>query len=91
MCFLNQDTDGLKVGVANLITQWVKGPSDGGSQSPCRPAVSHKHNLNMFINAAFHFLLLCSLQLSSAGSAAVYTNTKTIYEYLGNNILFTCF
>ncbi|GAA6227692.1 non-muscle caldesmon-like [Lates japonicus] len=33
-----KDTDGLKVGVANLITQWVKGPSDGGSQSPCRPA-----------------------------------------------------
>ncbi|XP_047451419.1 non-muscle caldesmon [Mugil cephalus] len=34
-----KDTEGLKVGVASLITQWVKGPSDGSSrQSPCRPA-----------------------------------------------------
>ncbi|XP_020490648.1 non-muscle caldesmon isoform X1 [Labrus bergylta] len=32
-----KDTEGLKVGVANRITQWVKGPSDGGRQSPCRP------------------------------------------------------
>lgn len=28
-----KDTDGLKVGVANLITHWVKGPSDSGRQS----------------------------------------------------------
>ncbi|XP_041651568.1 non-muscle caldesmon isoform X2 [Cheilinus undulatus] len=33
-----KETEGLKVGVANRITQWVKGPSDGGRQSPCRPA-----------------------------------------------------
>lgn len=33
-----KDTEGLKVGVANRITQWVKGPTDGGRQSPCRPA-----------------------------------------------------
>lgn len=34
-----KDTDGLKVGVANLITQWVKGPSDSGRQSAAgRPA-----------------------------------------------------
>lgn len=34
-----KDAEGLKVGVANLITQWVKVPSDGNSrQSPCRPA-----------------------------------------------------
>ncbi|XP_026220698.1 non-muscle caldesmon isoform X3 [Anabas testudineus] len=33
-----KDTEGLKVGVANLITQWVKGPSDGSRQSLCRPA-----------------------------------------------------
>ncbi|XP_058501768.1 non-muscle caldesmon isoform X2 [Solea solea] len=34
----SKDTDGIKVGVASLITQWVKGPSDGGRQSPGRPA-----------------------------------------------------
>uniref|UniRef100_A0A8P4K7I3 Lymphocyte specific protein 1 a n=1 Tax=Dicentrarchus labrax TaxID=13489 RepID=A0A8P4K7I3_DICLA len=33
-----KDTEGLKVGVANLITQWVKGPSDGGRLSAGRPA-----------------------------------------------------
>uniref|UniRef100_UPI0037E939D3 non-muscle caldesmon isoform X2 n=1 Tax=Semicossyphus pulcher TaxID=241346 RepID=UPI0037E939D3 len=33
-----KDTEGIKVGVANRITQWVKGPSDGGRQSPGRPA-----------------------------------------------------
>ncbi|XP_071315803.1 non-muscle caldesmon isoform X2 [Trachinotus anak] len=33
-----KDTDGLKVGVANLITQWVKGPSDGSRQLTCKPA-----------------------------------------------------
>ncbi|CAJ1056012.1 non-muscle caldesmon isoform X4 [Xyrichtys novacula] len=32
-----KDTEGLKVGVANRITQWVKG-SDGSRQSPCKPA-----------------------------------------------------
>ncbi|XP_073328968.1 uncharacterized protein lsp1a isoform X2 [Pagrus major] len=32
-----KDTEGLKVGVAGLITQWVKGPSDGSRQSLCRP------------------------------------------------------
>ncbi|KAM9352179.1 uncharacterized protein lsp1a [Symphorus nematophorus] len=32
-----KDTEGLKVGVADLITQWVKGPSDGSRQSPCKP------------------------------------------------------
>ncbi|XP_039988945.1 non-muscle caldesmon isoform X2 [Xiphias gladius] len=32
-----KDADGLKVGVASLITQWVKGPSDGSRQSPCKP------------------------------------------------------
>ncbi|XP_038561433.1 non-muscle caldesmon isoform X2 [Micropterus salmoides] len=33
-----KDTEGLKVGVASLITQWVKGPSDGSRQSLCKPA-----------------------------------------------------
>ncbi|XP_034541084.1 non-muscle caldesmon [Notolabrus celidotus] len=33
-----KDTEVLKVGVAGRITQWVKGPSDGGRQSPCKPA-----------------------------------------------------
>ncbi|XP_023284909.1 non-muscle caldesmon-like isoform X1 [Seriola lalandi dorsalis] len=33
-----KDADGLKVGVASLITQWVKGPSDGSRQSPCKAA-----------------------------------------------------
>ncbi|XP_028285668.1 non-muscle caldesmon isoform X3 [Parambassis ranga] len=34
-----QDAESLKVGVASLINQWVKGPSDGGSrQSACRGA-----------------------------------------------------
>ncbi|XP_075946141.1 uncharacterized protein lsp1a [Anarhichas minor] len=32
-----KDAEGLKVGVANRITQWVKGPSDGSRQSACRP------------------------------------------------------
>ncbi|XP_059191213.1 non-muscle caldesmon [Centropristis striata] len=32
-----KDTEGLKVGVANRITQWVKGPSDS-RQSLCKPA-----------------------------------------------------
>ncbi|XP_042266918.1 non-muscle caldesmon isoform X2 [Thunnus maccoyii] len=33
-----KDTEGLKVGVASLITQWVKGPTDGSRQSPAKPA-----------------------------------------------------
>ncbi|KAM9377624.1 uncharacterized protein lsp1a [Pholidichthys leucotaenia] len=33
-----KDVEGLKVGVANLITQFVKGPSDGGKQLSGRPA-----------------------------------------------------
>ncbi|XP_028285670.1 non-muscle caldesmon isoform X5 [Parambassis ranga] len=34
-----KDAESLKVGVASLINQWVKGPSDGGSrQSACRGA-----------------------------------------------------
>ncbi|KAM7397290.1 hypothetical protein PAMP_020274 [Pampus punctatissimus] len=33
-----KDTEGLKVGVASLITQWVKGPTDGSRQSPGKPA-----------------------------------------------------
>ncbi|XP_029009515.1 non-muscle caldesmon isoform X2 [Betta splendens] len=33
-----KDAEGLKVGVAGLITQWVKGPSDTGRQPLCRPA-----------------------------------------------------
>ncbi|KAM9754341.1 uncharacterized protein lsp1a isoform 2-T3 [Menidia menidia] len=33
-----KDTEGLKVGVASLITNWVKGSSDaGGKQLNCRP------------------------------------------------------
>ncbi|XP_068169602.1 non-muscle caldesmon isoform X2 [Antennarius striatus] len=31
-----KDTEALKVGVADLITQWVKGPSDSSRQSPGR-------------------------------------------------------
>ncbi|XP_068595255.1 non-muscle caldesmon [Brachionichthys hirsutus] len=31
-----KDTEALKVGVADLITQWVKGPSDSSRQSPSR-------------------------------------------------------
>ncbi|CAG5958566.1 unnamed protein product [Menidia menidia] len=34
-----KDTEGLKVGVASLITHWVKGSSDaGGKQLNCRPS-----------------------------------------------------
>ncbi|XP_062847117.1 non-muscle caldesmon isoform X2 [Trichomycterus rosablanca] len=34
-----KDTEGIKVGVADLITQWVKGSSDGSSRhSPSRPS-----------------------------------------------------
>ncbi|KAK0153783.1 Non-muscle caldesmon [Merluccius polli] len=34
-----EDTEGLKVGVANLITQWVKGsPDSSGKAPPSRPA-----------------------------------------------------
>ncbi|XP_055011511.1 non-muscle caldesmon isoform X2 [Boleophthalmus pectinirostris] len=32
-----KDTEGLKVGVANLITQWVKGPNDPSRQGPGKP------------------------------------------------------
>lgn len=39
---LNQDAEGLRVGVANLIDQWVKGQSETSRQSLCRVAVSHK-------------------------------------------------
>lgn len=39
--FLSQDADGLKVGVAGLINQWVKGSEDGSRcSSPSKPAVS---------------------------------------------------
>ncbi|TNN48814.1 Lymphocyte-specific protein 1 [Liparis tanakae] len=31
-----EDAEGLKVGVANRITQWVKGPADGSRASPGR-------------------------------------------------------
>ncbi|XP_019737385.1 non-muscle caldesmon-like isoform X3 [Hippocampus comes] len=34
----HKDTDSLKVGVANLITQWVKGQPDGGRPPPSRAA-----------------------------------------------------
>lgn len=38
---LCQDADGLKVGVADLINQWVKGSEDGSRcSSPFKPAVS---------------------------------------------------
>lgn len=40
---LTQDTEGLKVGVANLITHWVRGPSDDSRQPSCRPTVSLQH------------------------------------------------
>ena len=50
--FLDQDTDGLKVGVASLITQWVKGPCDGSRQSAGRPAVSVGRRPD-----AFHLLI----------------------------------
>lgn len=40
--FLNQDAEGLRVGVANLIDQWVKGQSETSRQSLCRVAVSHE-------------------------------------------------
>ncbi|XP_054475862.1 non-muscle caldesmon isoform X2 [Anoplopoma fimbria] len=33
-----KDAEGLNVGVANRITQWVKGSSDGGRQVPGKPA-----------------------------------------------------
>ncbi|XP_033489995.1 uncharacterized protein lsp1a isoform X1 [Epinephelus lanceolatus] len=33
-----KDTEGLKVGVANRITQWVKGPSDSSRQPLSKPA-----------------------------------------------------
>ncbi|XP_066557067.1 non-muscle caldesmon isoform X2 [Amia ocellicauda] len=48
----SKDTESLKVGVADLITQWVKGNPDGSSKnSPSKPAdikagdVLHKKNL----------------------------------------------
>ncbi|KAI1903964.1 hypothetical protein AGOR_G00000820 [Albula goreensis] len=48
----SKDAEGLKVGVADLITQWVKGSSDGSNRnSPAKPAdvkagdVLHKKNL----------------------------------------------
>ncbi|XP_035252155.1 non-muscle caldesmon isoform X1 [Anguilla anguilla] len=48
----SKDAEGLKVGVADLITQWVKGNPDGSSRnSPSKPAdikagdVLHKKNI----------------------------------------------
>lgn len=61
---LNQDAEGLKVGVAGLITQWVKGPSDGSRPSLCRPTVSHKHNLILLL----HLRCVELLPLSSSSS-----------------------
>ncbi|XP_036390799.1 non-muscle caldesmon [Megalops cyprinoides] len=46
-----KDAEGLKVGVADLITQWVKGNPDSSRTSPSKPAdikagdVLHKKNL----------------------------------------------
>ncbi|XP_070686303.1 non-muscle caldesmon [Pempheris klunzingeri] len=46
-----KDADGLKVGVADRITQWVKGPTDGSRPLPCRASdvksgdVMHKKNM----------------------------------------------
>uniref|UniRef100_A0A3B3ZRU3 Caldesmon 1b n=1 Tax=Periophthalmus magnuspinnatus TaxID=409849 RepID=A0A3B3ZRU3_9GOBI len=37
---VSNDTEGLKVGVANLITQWVKGPNDSSRQGPGKPTVN---------------------------------------------------
>lgn len=38
-CVCQQDAESLKVGVADMITQWVKGNPDGTSRSsPSRPA-----------------------------------------------------
>lgn len=46
-CILFQDADGLKVGVADLIHQWVKGGEDGSrSNSPSKAAVSLVFNLS---------------------------------------------
>lgn len=45
--FLSQDADGLKVGVADLINQWVKGSEDGSRcSSPSKPGVCQNFTLN---------------------------------------------
>lgn len=45
--FLCQDADGLKVGVADLINQWVRGSEDGSRcSSPFKPAVCLNLTLN---------------------------------------------
>lgn len=45
--FLSQDADGLKVGVADLINQWVKGSEDGSRcSSPSKPGVCQDFTLN---------------------------------------------
>ncbi|XP_012688139.2 non-muscle caldesmon isoform X1 [Clupea harengus] len=47
----SKDTEGIKVGVADLITNWVKGNPDGSNRNPSRPAdvkpgdVLHKKNM----------------------------------------------
>ncbi|XP_036001740.1 non-muscle caldesmon isoform X1 [Fundulus heteroclitus] len=49
-----KDTGSLKVGVANLITHWVKGPSETSSkQSPCRPSVSSSFIAHIFKRLIF--------------------------------------
>ena len=63
---LNQDAEGLKVGVAGLITQWVKGPSDGSRQSLCRPTVSHKHNRIRAEVLLLSVFILCPLVSSKS-------------------------
>ncbi|XP_068584879.1 lymphocyte-specific protein 1-like [Cebidichthys violaceus] len=46
----SKDADGLKVGVANLINQWVKGGEDGSRcSSPSRPAESSSGKRYKFV------------------------------------------
>lgn len=53
-----QDADGLKVGVADLINQWVRGSEHGSRcSSPFTPAVSPSFNVETCIHHGFSFLL----------------------------------
>ncbi|XP_068434405.1 lymphocyte-specific protein 1-like [Clinocottus analis] len=46
----SKETDGLRVGVANLINQWVKGSEDGSRcSSPSRPAESSSAKRYKFV------------------------------------------
>lgn len=60
---LLQDADSLKVGVAELINQWVRGSDDGSRcSSPFKPAVSPSSTCGFLQCVKLFFLLSVSVE-----------------------------